>query len=86
MSTSLLCLLKTAGTVLNLSISKLSILVFKLAQYLFNASVDVSTPVAPFNSTFVAQIDRSICTLPFPQQSEHGLAKSWLIRMLYSFN
>ena len=43
-----------AGTVLNLSTSKSSTLVFKITKAVYNTSLDVSMPVAPFRSAFVA--------------------------------
>ena len=46
--------MKSIGTVFNLSTSSLSISVFKLAKPDFAADFDVSTPVAFFNSAFVA--------------------------------
>ena len=45
---------KLAVKVLILSTSKLSTLVFKLAKSVFDTSVDVSMPIAPFRSSLVA--------------------------------
>ena len=45
---------KSTGTVSNFSISNLSISAFKLAKSGFAASLDVSIPVAFFQSAFVA--------------------------------
>ena len=53
-STTTLNLHKSTGTGTNLSISYLSISVFKLAKSDFAASLDVSIPVAFFKSDFVA--------------------------------
>ena len=52
--TTLISLLKSAGTVLSLSTSKLYILVFKQAESVCDTSEDVSRPVANFRSAFVA--------------------------------
>ena len=52
--TTLLNLLKSKGTVFNLSTSILSILAFKLAKLDFAATLDVSTPVTFFKSNFAA--------------------------------
>ena len=49
---TLLSLLKSVVTVLSLFTFKLSTLVFKLAKCDFDASVNVSTPVTSFKSTF----------------------------------
>ena len=46
-------MLKLLGTFLNLSISSLPTLDFKLAKSTFLANYDVSTPVAFFKSAFV---------------------------------
>ena len=51
--TTLLNLIKSTGTLLNLSISILSTSVFNLARLDFIARLEVSTPVAPFKSAFV---------------------------------
>ena len=51
--TTLLNLLKSAGTGANLSISNLSTSVFKLATFAFNAKVEVSTCVKFLISSFV---------------------------------
>ena len=48
LSTTLLSLNKSKGTVFNLSISILSTIDFKLAKSHFAAKLDVSTPVAFF--------------------------------------
>ena len=50
MSTSLLRLIKSAGTVFSLFASILCTSAFKLAKSDFNAKLDVSTPVAPIKS------------------------------------
>ena len=51
--TTLLSLLKSTGTVFNLTISILSASTFNLAKFDFNARLDVSVPVAFFKSVFV---------------------------------
>ena len=51
-STTLITLLKSVGTVFNLSTSSLSALAFKLTKSDFAANSDVSTPAAPFKSVF----------------------------------
>ena len=50
----MLSLLKSTGTVFNLSTSILSTSAFKLAKSDFAANLEVSTPVAFFKSAFVA--------------------------------
>ena len=52
--TALLNLLKSTGTVFNLSTSILSTSVFKLAKFDSSAKLEVSIPVASFKSAFVA--------------------------------
>ena len=54
LSITLLSLLNSAGIFLSLSISTLPGFAFKLSNYDFPAKLDVSTPVAPFKSAFVA--------------------------------
>ena len=51
--TTLLSLLKATGTVFNLSTSILSTFPLKLAKSDFAANLDVSTPVAFFESVFL---------------------------------
>ena len=53
-STKLLSLLKSTGIVISLSTSTLFTLVFWLAKSVFDASLDVSIPVAPLKFYFVA--------------------------------
>ena len=52
--TTLLSLLKSAGTVFNLSTSILSTSAFRLGKSDLSAILDVSTPVAFFNFAFIA--------------------------------
>ena len=52
--TALLNLLKSTGTVFNLSTYKLSTLAFKFAKFDFSANFEVSIPVAFFQSALVA--------------------------------
>ena len=52
----LLSLLKSPGTLFSLSVSILSTSVFNLAKSAFAAKLDVSAPVAPFKSAFVANL------------------------------
>ena len=55
-------LFKPYGTIFVLSISNLSTSDFKLAESTFLAKEDSSTPVAFFNSVFVAYLDKSYST------------------------
>ena len=50
----MLNLLKSVGTGTNLSMSNLSTSVFKLAKFIFNAKLEVSTCEIFFMSAFVA--------------------------------
>ena len=52
--TTLLSLLKSVGTIFSLSASILSISAFNLGKFDFYAKLDTSTPVACFQSLFVA--------------------------------
>ena len=56
LSTMLLSLLKSPGTLFSLSVSILSTSVFNLAKSAFAAKLDVLAPVAPFKSAFVANL------------------------------
>ena len=58
-------MLKLLGTFFNLSISNLSISVFKLAKSVFLAKSDVSTPVAFFRSIVAVEKDKSNSTFTF---------------------
>ena len=51
--TTSLSLIKSIGTGINLSMSNLSTSVFRLAKFVFNAKVDVSTCEIFFMSDFV---------------------------------
>ena len=61
--TTLLSLLKSTGTGINLSISNLSTSVFKLAKFDFSTKLEVSTCEIFLISVFVAQLDKSTLTL-----------------------
>ena len=52
--TTSLSLLKSTGTGANLSMSNLSTSVFKLAKFVFNAKLEVSTSVMFYRPVFVA--------------------------------
>ena len=56
--TTLLSLLKSTGTVCNLSASNLATFHLKLAKSFFLTNCDVSMPVAPFQSHFVAKLEK----------------------------
>ena len=73
--TTSLNLLKSTGTVTNLSISNTSTSVFKLTKFVFNAKPEVSTCGIFMISDFVALLDKSIFTLIFPSKLLHGLGK-----------
>ena len=61
-------MLKLLGTFLNLSISSLPTLDFKLAKSTFLVNYDVSTPVAFFKSAFVTQLDKSNSSFTLPPE------------------
>ena len=42
---------------------------------LFDGSIDVSVPLAPFRSAFAAKLDRSNPTLSFPLKSSYDSRK-----------
>ena len=62
LSTALLSCLKSAGTVVSLSISILSTSAFKLTKSDFAAKLDASTSAVPFKSPFLPYLDRSNST------------------------
>ena len=49
---------------------------------LFDGSIDVSMPLAPFRSAFAAKLDRSNSTISFPLKSSYDSRKYWLILVL----
>ena len=53
LTSTLYSLLKSTETINILSRYKLSFLVFKQTKRVFEASIDVSSPVTPFKSAFV---------------------------------
>ena len=53
-STTLLSFLKPPGTIFSLYQSIWSTSTFELAKSVFSAKLDVSTPVAPIKSSFIA--------------------------------
>ena len=70
--TTLLNLVKSLGTAVNLSISNLSTSVFKLARIFFDAELLISACVTFFRSVFVAQLLKSNSTLMFLPELLYG--------------
>ena len=64
--TTSLNLLKSTGTGANLSISNLSTSVLKLAKFVFNAKLEVSTCEMFLMSAFIGYFERSTLTLISP--------------------
>ena len=58
-----------------LSTFKSYTLIFRLAKSVFDARVDVSMPISPFKSAFVAYLDRSYSTFTFPPEPPYCLGK-----------
>ena len=73
--TTLLSFAKSSGKGVSLSISSLSTLVFKLAQFDFSAKLLTSTCVIFFRSVFIALLDKSTLTLMSPSEGSYGLGK-----------
>ena len=73
--TTLLNLLKSTGTVTNLSMSNLSTSVFKPAKFVFNANPEVSTCAIFLTSAFLAYLDKSTLTLISLPNGLYGFGK-----------
>ena len=85
-STTLLSLLKSACTDLGSSPSKLSILLFKLAKLVFDTSVDVSMPVAPFKFALVVKFQIDPTQLSHFHQNVHTTKENIESCLYYTFH
>ena len=84
----LLSLLKSTGTVFNLSASILSTSAFKPAKSDFDAKLDVSAPIAFFKSVFIAKLDKFSLTVKSmsPPKGSYNLENYLLIVYNIFFN